>query len=327
MDIKTRAVGMAGLSGYYGLMALLKAAISFGDDDDEKVNAGVPSNAIMEASQIYSKPKGTLTQSEALRMLVPEYDRFADLSFEVKKDGTIEYKNESSVDPFNVFPQAFRSYIYSDNVATGTANAVKQVADPVIGWEILFGTALEIINNENSKGNVIYKNYDDFVDKSSDVLAYAFRKVGPGIATSSMRYKDLVTGGQREGGAFGYINFMLIEGSKGRISTMDVESKLKSKVSEINNAWIDDQRSYKGEFYKDKSEQERAKLNQERDKNAQMFAYELSQLVEAGYTLGMTTGQIKQVFKDARVSKKVRNAAMRGGSAIERLNINDIKEN
>lgn len=327
MDIKTRAVGMAGLSGYYGLMALLKAAISFGDDDDDKVNAGVPSNAIMEASQIYNKPKGTLTQSEALRMLVPEYDRFADLSFEVKKDGTIEYKNESSVDPFNVFPQAFRSYIYSDNVATGTANAVKQVADPVIGWEILFGTALEIINNENSKGNVIYKNYDDFVDKSSDVLAYAFRKVGPGIATSSMRYKDLVTGGQREGGAFGYINFMLIEGSKGRISTMDVESKLKSKVSEINNAWIDDQRSYKGEFYKDKSEQERAKLNQERDKNAQMFAYELSQLVEAGYTLGMTTGQVKQVFKDARVSKKVRNAAMRGGSAIERLNINDIKEN
>ena len=108
---------------------------------------------------------------------------------------------------------------------------------------------------------------------------------------------------------------------------MDVESKLKSKVSEINNAWIDDQRSYKGEFYKDKSEQERAKLNQERDKNAQMFAYELSQLVEAGYTLGMTTGQVKQVFKDARVSKKVRNAAMRGGSAIERLNINDIKEN
>jgi hypothetical protein len=327
MDIKTRAVGMAGLSGYYGLMALLKAAISFGDDDDDKVNAGVPSNAIMEASQIYNKPKGTLTQSEALRMLVPEYDRFADLSFEVKKDGTIEYKNESSVDPFNVFPQAFRSYIYSDNVATGTANAVKQVADPVIGWEILFGTALEIINNENSKGNVIYKNYDDFADKSSDVLAYAFRKVGPGIATSSMRYKDLVTGGQREGGAFGYINFMLIEGSKGRISTMDVESKLKSKVSEINNAWIDDQRSYKGEFYKDKSEQERAKLNQERDKNAQMFAYELSQLVEAGYTLGMTTGQVKQVFKDARVSKKVRNAAMRGGSAIERLNINDIKEN
>jgi predicted SprT family Zn-dependent metalloprotease len=327
MDIKTRAVGMAGLSGYYGLMALLKAAISFGDDDDDKVNAGVPSNAIMEASQIYNKPKGTLTQSEALRMLVPEYDRFADLSFEVKKDGTIEYKNESSVDPFNVFPQAFRSYIYSDNVATGTANAVKQVADPVIGWEILFGTALEIINNENSKGNVIYKNYDDFVDKSSDVLAYAFRKVGPGIATSSMRYKDLVTGGQREGGAFGYINFMLIEGSKGRISTMDVESKLKSKVSEINNAWIDDQRSYKGDFYKDKSEQERAKLNQERDNNAQMFAYELSQLVEAGYTLGMTTGQIKQIFKDARVSKKVRNAAMRGGSAIERLNINDIKEN
>jgi hypothetical protein len=326
MDIKTRAVGMAGLSGYYGLMALLKAAISFGDDDDDKVNAGVPSNAIMEMSQIYSKPKGTLTQSEALRMLVPEYDRFADLSFEVKKDGTIEYKNESSVDPFNVFPQAFRSYIYSDNVATGTANAVKQVADPVIGWEILFGTALEIINNENSKGNVIYKNYDDFVDKSSDVLAYAFRKVGPGIATSSMRYKDLVTGGQREGGAFGYINFMLIEGSKGRISTMDVESKLKSKVSEINNAWIDDQRSYKGKFYKDKSEQERAKLNQERDKNAQMFAYELNQLVEAGYTLGMTTGQVKQVFKDARVSKKVRNAAMRGGSAIERLNINDIKE-
>lgn len=326
MDLKTRAAGMAGLAGYYGLMALLKAAISFGDDDDDKVNADLPSSALLEASQIYNKPKGTLTQSEALRMLVPEYDRFADLSFEIKKDGTIEYKNESSVDPFNVFPQAFRSYVYSDNIATGTANAVKQVVDPVIGWEIMFGTALEIINNENSKGAVIYKNYDDFADKASDALAYAFRKVGPGIATSSMRYKDLVNGGKREGGAFGYINFMLVEGSKGRVSTMEVEAKLKSKVSEINNSWIDDQRSYKGDFYKDKSEQERAKLNQERDNNAKMYAYELNQLVEAGYTLGLTTGQVKQVFKDARVSKKVRNAAMRGGSAIDKLNINDIKE-
>jgi predicted SprT family Zn-dependent metalloprotease len=326
MDLKTRGSGMAGLAGYYGLMALLKAAISFGDDDDDKVIADIPSSALLEASQIYNKPKGTLTQSEALRMLVPEYDRFADLSFEVKKDGTIEYKNESSVDPFNVFPQAFRSYIYSENIGTGTANAAKQIADPVIGWEILFGTALEVIRNENSKGNVIYKNYDDFIDKSSDVLTYAFRKVGPGIATSSMRYSDLVKGGQREGGAFGYINFMLVEGSKGRISTMDVESKLKSKVSEINNSWIDDQRSYKGDFYKDKSEQERSKLNQERDNNAKMFAYELNQLVEAGYTLGLSTGQVKQVFKDARVSKKVRNAAMRGGSALDKLNINDIKE-
>lgn len=326
MDLKTRAAGMAGLAGYYGLMALLKAAISFGDDDDDKVNADVPSSALLEASQIYNKPKGTLTQSEALRMLVPEYDKFADLSFEVKKDGTIEYKNESSVDPFNVFPQAFRSYIYSDNIATGTANAVKQVADPVIGWEIMFGTALEIINNENSKGAVIYKNYDDFADKASDALAYAFRKVGPGIATSSMRYKDLVKGGQRESGAFGYINFMLVEGSKGRVSTMEVEAKLKAKVSEINNSWIDDQRSYKGDFYKDKSEQERAKLNQERDNNARMYAFELNQLVEAGYTLGLSTGQVKQVFKDARVSKKVRNAAMRGGTYIDKLNIDDIKE-
>jgi predicted SprT family Zn-dependent metalloprotease len=326
MDLKTRGSGMAGLAGYYGLMALLKAAISFGDDDDDKVIADIPSSALLEAAQIYNKPKGTLTQSEALRMLVPEYDRFADLSFEVKKDGTIEYKNESSVDPFNVFPQAFRSYVYSENVGTGTANAAKQIADPVIGWEILFGTALEVIRNENSKGNVIYKNYDDFIDKSADVLTYAFRKVGPGIATSSMRYSDLVKGGQREGGAFGYINFMLVEGSKGRISTMDVESKLKSKVSEINNSWIDDQRSYKGDFYKDKSEEERKKLNQERDNNARMYAYELNQLVEAGYTLGLSTGQVKQVFKDARVSKKVRKAAMRGGSYIDKLNIDDIKE-
>jgi hypothetical protein len=57
-----------------------------------------------------------------------------------------------------------------------------------------------------------------------------------------------------------------------------------------------------------------------------MFAYELNQLVEAGYALGLDNRQVKQVFKDARVSKKVRNASMRGGSYIDNLNINDIKE-
>lgn len=326
LNNKTRATGFAGLAGYYSLMALIRAAMSFGDDDDEKVNVDETPNGLAELSQVMFKPKGTLTQSEALRRLLPEYDKFAALSYKIHKDGTVEYMNESSVDPFNIFPQAYRSYVYAENVGTGTLNAVKQVAMPILGWEILFGTALEVVNNENAKGNVVYKNFDSLPNQVKDVMAYAFRKSGPGIATSIMRYNDLVKSGAKEGTPLGVIEFATVEGVSGRISTTNIESKLRAKVKEINDNWIQDQRSYSSEFYRDKSPAERDRINKQRDENAKMYAYELSQLVESGYALGLSVNQVRNVFKDARVSKKVRKASMRGGSAIDKLNIDDIKE-
>jgi len=326
MNIKNRSAGMAGLSGYYGLMALLRAAMQFGDDDDEKVSVNEIPNGVNELYQMMTKPEGTLTQSEALRRLLPEYDRFASLSYKVNKDGTVEYRNESSVDPFNIFPQAYRSFIYSDNIATGVGNAALQVAMPVLGWEILFGSALEVINNENAKGTEIHKNFDDFASKRMDDIAYILKKAGPGIATSTMRYADLVESGKREGTVTGYLQFITTEGVQGRVSTTDVESKLRSKVKEVNDMWIEDQRKYKGEFYSTLSPKDRDAVNKQRDENAKMFAYELNQLTEAGYALGLTSNEVKKVFKDAKVSKKVRKASMRGGTYIDKLNIDDIKE-
>ena len=326
MNIKNRSAGMAGLSGYYGLMALLRAAMQFGDDDDEKVAVNEIPNGVNELYQMMTKPEGTLTQSEALRRLLPEYDRFASLSYKVNKDGTVEYRNESSVDPFNIFPQAYRSFIYSDNIATGAGNAALQVAMPVLGWEILFGSALEVINNENAKGTEIHKNFDDFASKRMDDIAYILKKAGPGVATSTMRYADLVESGKREGAVTGYLQFITTEGVQGRVSTTDVESKLRSKVKEVNDMWIEDQRKYKGEFYSTLSQKDRDAVNKQRDENAKMFAYELNQLTEAGYALGLTSNEVRKVFKDAKVSKKVRKASMRGGTYIDKLNIDDIKE-
>ena len=326
MNYKTVGSGMTGLAGYYGLMALLRAAMSFGDDDDDKVSVSEMPNGIKEFTQIMTKPEGTLTQNEALRRLLPEYDKFASLSFKVGKDGTIEYRNESSVDPFNIFPQAYRSFIYSDNVATGVGNAPLQVAMPVLGWEILFGSALEVINNENSKGTQIHKNFDDFASKRLDDLMYVLKKAGPGIATSTMRYSDLVESGKREGTPTGYLQFITTEGVQGRVSTAEVDTKLRSKIKEVNDMWIADQKLHKSEYYRTKSPSERSMINKQRDENAKMFAYELNQLVEAGYALGLTSNEVKKIFKDARVPKKVRNASMRGGTYIDKLNINDIKE-
>jgi hypothetical protein len=326
MNIKTRGSGASGLAGYYGLMALLRAAMQFGDDDDEKVAVNEMPNGVNELYQMMTKPEGTLTQSEALRRLLPEYDRFASLSYKVNKDGTVEYRNESSVDPFNIFPQAYRSFIYSDNIATGAGNAALQVAMPVLGWEILFGSALEVINNENAKGTEIHKNFDDFASKRMDDIAYILKKAGPGVATSTMRYADLVESGKREGTVTGYLQFITTEGVQGRVSTTDVESKLRSKVKEVNDMWIEDQRKYKGEFYSTLSQKDRDAVNKQRDENAKMFAYELNQLTEAGYALGLTSNEVRKVFKDAKVSKKVRKASMRGGSYIDKLNIDDIKE-
>ena len=332
MNRKNRFVAMAGLSFYYGAFDMIRSLMGLGDDDDDLQKVDIPSNGILEALQLIYKEDGTMTQSEALRKMLPEYDKFAELQFKANEDGTVSYRNESTADPFGIWGQAYRSIIYSDGPTSAATNLVKNVATPALGLEVAFGTALEIFNGENSKGEPIYAP-DDLTSKQfEDIAAYFARKTGPNVYSSGMRYRDLVRMGKREPGegvvnnALDYASYTFGEGTLGRESMIDVKKKLQSQVSKIKQDWTTDARLYSGEFYRTIDPKDREAINEQRDEAARRNAYRLHKLVLAAYALNLSEAEVKDVFKKSAISKKVRKAALRGGDYLDKLDVKDIEE-
>ena len=332
LDRKARFTTMAGLAFYYGAFDLIRALMALGDDDEDLEKVDIPSNGILELLQMIYKDEGTMTQSEAIRKMLPSYDRFADLQFKINDDGTVTYRNQSTSDPFGIWGQAYRSIIYSDGPGSSTVNLLKNVGTPALGLEITFGTALEIFNGTNSKGDPIYAPDDLASKQMEDIISYFARKTGPNIYTSGMRYKDLVNMGKRgqeEGAiatAMDYASYTFGEGVLGRESVIDVKKKLKSKVSEVKDDWNKSVRKYSGEFYLNIDPEERKAVNENRDEAARRNAYKLHDLIMASYALNLSEEEVKQVLKDARISKKVRKAVLRGGEYLDKLDVNDIEE-
>ena len=332
MNRKNRFVALAGLSFYYGAFDILRSLMGLGDDDDDLQKIDIPSNGILEALQLIYKEKGTMTQSEALRKMLPEYDKFAELQFKVNDDGTVSYRNESTADPFGIIGQAYRSILYSDGPTSAATNLVKNVATPALGLEVAFGTALEIFNGENSKGEPIYAP-DDLTSKQfEDIASYFARKTGPNVYSSGMRYRDLVRMGKREPGegvasnALDFASYTFGEGVLGRESVIDVKKKLQSQVSKVKQDWTTDARLYSGEFYRTIDPKDREAINDQRDEAARRNAYKLHKLVLAAYALNLSEAEVKDVFKKSAISKKVRKAALRGGDYLDKLDVKDIEE-
>jgi hypothetical protein len=332
MNRKNRFVALAGLSFYYGAFDILRSLMGLGDDDDDLQKIDIPSNGILEALQLIYKEKGTMTQSEALRKMLPEYDKFAELQFKVNDDGTVSYRNESTADPFGIIGQAYRSILYSDGPTSAATNLVKNVATPALGLEVAFATALEIFNGENSKGEPIYAP-DDLTSKQfEDIASYFARKTGPNVYSSGMRYRDLVRMGKREPGegvasnALDFASYTFGEGVLGRESVIDVKKKLQSQVSKVKQDWTTDARLYSGEFYRTIDPKDREAINDQRDEAARRNAYKLHKLVLAAYALNLSEAEVKDVFKKSAISKKVRKAALRGGDYLDKLDVKDIEE-
>jgi hypothetical protein len=332
MDRKNRFVALVGLSFYWGAFDMIRSFMGLGDDDEDLQKVDIPSNGILEALQLIFKDDDTMTQSEALRKMLPEYDKFAELQFEANKDGTVSYRNESTADPFGIWGQAYRSILYADGPTSAATNLVKNVAAPALGLEVTFGTILEIINNENAKGTPIYAP-DDLTSKQfEDISSYFARKTGPNVYSSAMRYRDLVKMGKREPGdnvvenALDYASYTFGEGTLGRESVIDVKKKLQAQVSKVKQDWSTDARLYSGEFYRTIDPKDREAINEQRDEAARRNAYKLHKLVLAAYALNLSEAEVKEVFKKSAISKKVRKAALRGGEYLDRLDVNDIEE-
>lgn len=324
IGLKTRLAHISGLVGYYSLLALVRSGLGFGDDDDEKVLAYNNMSTFSQAFEQLKKLDGTVSQSEAMRFFLPEWDKYGNLSAQINKDGTVDYINLSSTDPFNVYHQVARAFVYAENPGAGIKEAAGQVLTPVLDYEIFFDAFKTAMAGVDDKGHRIYTDFDSFPDKAWESMKYMWKKTAPGIVTTSIRYAEKMQRENKEvtpGSAFQYI---IKEGVLGRHSQLDVKRELSKVMKDLNSKWNSAISFQYGQALRSSSEDEYNASMDRRNKNAREFASQINFAISNAYALGLSQDEVVEIMAKSRIPRVIGVSALAGGEYITNLKVNDI---
>jgi hypothetical protein len=321
---KTVIAHISGLVGYYSLLALVRSGLGFGDDDDDKVLAYNNMSTISQIGERMSKQEGTVTQSEALRFFLPDWDKYGNLSAQINKGGTVDYINLSSTDPFNVYHQVARAFVYAENPGAGAKEAAKQVLTPVLDYEIFFDAFKNAMSGVDDKGHRLYTDFDSSPEKAWAGMKYMWKKAAPGIVTTSVRYLEKTQREKKEATAGNAFEYMIKEGVLGRHSQLDVKRELGRIVKDLNKKWTDAVGIQYSEAIKSDSESDYNVAMERRNKNAREFASQVNLAIMNGYALGLSQNDVVEIMAKTRVPKIIGVAALAGGEYITNLKINDL---
>jgi hypothetical protein len=321
---KTVIAHVSGLVGYYSLLALVRSGLGFGDDDDDKVLAYNNMSTISQIGERMSKQEGTVTQSEALRFFLPDWDKYGNLSAQINKGGTVDYINLSSTDPFNVYHQVARAFVYAENPGAGAKEAAKQVLTPVLDYEIFFDAFKNAMSGVDDKGHRLYTDFDSSPEKAWAGMKYMWKKAAPGIVTTSVRYLEKTQREKKEATAGNAFEYMIKEGVLGRHSQLDVKRELGKIVKDLNKKWTDAVGIQYSEAIKSDSESDYNAAMERRNKNAREFASQVNLAIMNGYALGLSQNDVVEIMAKTRVPKIIGVAALAGGEYITNLKINDL---
>lgn len=315
---------VSGLVGYYSLLALVRSGLGFGDDDDDKVLAYNNMSTISQIGERMNKQDGTVTQSEALRFFLPDWDKYGNLSAQINKGGTVDYINLSSTDPFNVYHQVARAFVYAENPGAGAKEAAKQVLTPVLDYEIFFDSFKNAMSGVDDKGHRLYTDFDSSPEKAWAGMKYMWKKTAPGIVTTSVRYLEKMQREKKEATAGNAFEYMIKEGVLGRHSQLDVKRELGRIVKDLNKKWTDAVGIQYSEAIKSDSESDYNAAMERRNKNAREFASQVNLAIMNGYALGLSQNDVVEIMAKTRVPKIIGVAALAGGEYITNLKINDL---
>jgi hypothetical protein len=321
---KTVIAHVSGLVGYYSLLALVRSGLGFGDDDDDKILAYNNMSTISQIGERMSKQEGTVTQSEALRFFLPDWDKYGNLSAQINKGGTVDYINLSSTDPFNVYHQVARAFVYAENPGAGAKEAAKQVLTPVLDYEIFFDAFKNAMSGVDDKGHRLYTDFDSSPEKAWAGMKYMWKKAAPGIVTTSVRYLEKTQREKKEATAGNAFEYMIKEGVLGRHSQLDVKRELGKIVKDLNKKWTDAVGIQYSEAIKSDSESDYNAAMERRNKNAREFASQVNLAIMNGYALGLSQNDVVEIMAKTRVPKIIGVAALAGGEYITNLKINDL---
>jgi hypothetical protein len=225
-------------------------------------------------------------------------------------DGTkIKFMDWSWQNPYSIHGKALTTFLNTKDengklVAFG--EMLMTYLDPFISEEILVSTLQELRANKDPNGREIYNEEDQFGNKSSDVSAYIWNKLQPGITAQSEKiYKSLIDR-EENGRAYNTADELLGVFTGFRIYELDVLDRLKSIAYKYNGYFEQDEQIYRREFYKKTNDPEQPKKVEDAYKRANdIYRKRQEELIEYISLLrrkGVDDKEIKERLKPIQMS-------------------------
>lgn len=277
---RKRAAGMAMVSaGFYALSAMTAAA--FGVDDDEE---------------------------EALRDLAAPWSKNSTFLYTGRDaDGKLRYFDMSFLDPYGYWKRPLTAMMRDQPWQDAAASGISDMLSPFFGADITAGAIFEVLANKKPTGGQVYNENAGSVDQLQDISNHMRKALQPGFVSNAERLWLAGSEARREGSGQPYSMRDEVVSLLGwRAATLDTQTGLYYRSFDFTDA-LGDARKTLTRTLRSSNEVSVDDIRESKEAaNAQyQKAFtEMSRLVSAAGTAGMSRSQIAQTLKLSGVAQR-----------------------
>ncbi len=295
VPVARRVVGMAAAFSVIEMLAeKAMDAVGFGDDDDE-----------------------------AMHLLSAEYARNSRFYYSRDDEGNLVKMDLSYIDLYGNLKRPIYALLNDNNegVIEKLGDAITEIAEPFIGWDILSGAVFEILANKKRNGGPVYNETDSREKQAADIAEHLARAAAPGVATNIERISKAITGEVSSSGRKYTLRDEAAALGGMRWSTVDVSTAMRYRIGDFKHKRSEASRILSREL-RNPNDLSRKDLKAiwTRMSNARDRVFsDTHKLVIAAQKLGMSKKQLNHLISANGVGDRDRYALMNGTPSPYRL--------
>ena len=176
-------------------------------------------------------------EEEAIRRMLPFWNRNSTLLFQRGENGEIKFTDYGYVDPFVYFRKPIIALFagrHSD-VDKAILESLEQIFQPFIGQEVFFGAAYEAVRNKDMNGRAIVEPGTSTFDQAGQLLTHVLSGIEPGFIGQGIDFVRAATGQVNDyGRRYSLANSILTHATGFKTETISPMQSFLFKLAEFN---------------------------------------------------------------------------------------------
>lgn len=254
-------------------------------------------------------------EEEAMRVIAPKWSQNSNI-VPIGRDekGNLRYIDLSFLDPYNYFKRPITALMRDEPAGDMAIEAAREMLEPFLGEDILFGTIAEIWHNRKESGGRVYNEDDSVGNITIDIAKHMKRGMQPGIVANIEAMLDALSGYKSRSGRVRTVSDEIAANFGFRVSTIDPGTSLFYRAYEFRDIKRNASSllSQVASDPNDISDDELLSAYR-RSEQARAGAYtDMFRLVHAARKSGMQGFLIRQILRANSISKADVSAILRG---------------
>ena len=260
---------------------------------------------------------------EAMHLLSAEYQRNSRFYYSRDSKGNLVKMDLSYMDLYGNLKRPIYALLNDNNEGAieKLGDAITEIAEPFIGWDILSGAVFEVLANKKRNGGQVYNETDSREEQAAAIAEHLARAAAPGVATNIERTWKASQGEVSSSGRKYTLRDEAAALGGMRWSTVDIPTAMRYRIGDFKHQRSEASRILSKELRNpNKLSRKDLKAIWTRMSTARDRVFsETHKLVVAAQKLGMTEKQLNHLINANGVGNRDRHALMTGTPSPYRL--------